>query len=308
MGKKGDECNFECINYIQNVMENPHSGVDKPGAMIIEPIQGEGGTYIPKDGWLERVTELARKNDILIIFDEIQTGFYRTGKMFSFEHTKAVPDIVTMSKSVGGIGSPMSLMLFKKELDKWEPGTHIGTFRGNQLAMAAGYHGLEFVEKTNLQDYVVEMESMVFNFLHSVEEDSKFIGEIRGRGLMFGIEYVKDKITREPFPDLATKIRSKCCKNGLLVEIGGYYSNVVRFMPPLIITVPMLKNGLEIFKRVHRACEFKEVKCNNLDDEINAGLPVESCHVVKVSNGRFPKGNRSIMKNIDAFPVAAKKE
>lgn len=251
MGNKTEDCNFECIHFIRNVIENPRSGVDKPGAMIVEPVQCEGGTYIPKEGWLEQVTDIARKNGIIVIFDEIQAGFYRTGKLFSFEYTRAVPDIVTVSKSVGGIGFPISLIIFNKELDKWEPGTHIGTFRGNQLAMAAGLYGLKFVEKTNLPDYVKEMEGVIFNELASLQAESDFIGEVRGRGMLFGIEYVKDRASREPFPELAKKLRELCYQNGMLVELGGYYSNVVRFMPPLIITPTMLKNGLEIFKKAN---------------------------------------------------------
>ena len=125
---KNNKCNFECVNFIKNTLESPHSGIEKPAAIIIEPIQGESGTYIPKEGWLEKIVDIARKNDILVIFDEIQAGFYRTGKFFSFEHTNAIPDIITMSKGIGGIGYPLSLILYKKELDIWKPGTHIGTF------------------------------------------------------------------------------------------------------------------------------------------------------------------------------------
>ena len=144
------KCNFECINFFQNAFENPHSGIDKPAAIIIEPIQGEGGTYIPKEGWLEKIVEIAHRNEVLVIFDEIQAGFFRTGKLFSFEYTKAISDIVTISKGVGGIGLPLSLILYRKELDTWKPGTHIGTFRGNQLSMAAGLAAIKFIKKLNV--------------------------------------------------------------------------------------------------------------------------------------------------------------
>jgi len=147
MGRDSKKCNFECIHFLKNALENPYSGIDKPAAIIVEPIQGEGGTYIPKESWLEKVAELAKKNSVLVIFDEVQTGFYRTGKLFSFEHTNAIPDIITMSKGIGGIGIPLSLIILKKELDMWEQGTHIGTFRGNQVGMAAGLSALKFVKK-----------------------------------------------------------------------------------------------------------------------------------------------------------------
>ena len=115
MGDEDENCNSGCLNFLKSSLENPHSGIDKLAAIIIEPIQGEGGGYIPRDGWLEEVVNLARQNDILVIFDEVQTGFFRTGKLFAFEHTNAIPDIVIMSKGIGGIGFPLSLILYMLE-------------------------------------------------------------------------------------------------------------------------------------------------------------------------------------------------
>lgn len=248
--KKG-KCDFECVNFMQNALENPHSGIDKPAAIIIEPIQGEGGTYIPKSGWLEKTVDLARKNDILVIFDEIQAGFFRTGKLFSFEHTKAMPDIITLSKGIGGIGFPLSLILYKKELDKWKPGTHIGTFRGNQLGMMAGLSAMKLAKKLGIESHIELISNLMSKRLCEIEKKSEYIGEIRMKGMMFGIEYVKNKETREPDSELAKEIRTQCYKNGLLVEIGGYYNNVVRFLPPLIITKEIANNGLNIFEKVN---------------------------------------------------------
>jgi len=248
--KKG-KCGFECIRYFQNSLENPHSGIDKPAAIIVEPIQGEGGTYIPKDGWLEKIVDIARKNNILVIFDEIQTGFYRTGKLFAFEHTKANPDIITMSKGIGGIGFPLSLVLYRKELDIWKPGTHIGTFRGNQLAMLAGSTALKLVKDLNIKSHVRSTGELIKRKLITIQEEFDFIGEIRARGMIFGIEYVKSKSTKEPDAKLAKKVLELCYKNGLLVELGGYYSNVIRLLPPLIITKNIALNGLNIFNKVN---------------------------------------------------------
>jgi diaminobutyrate-2-oxoglutarate transaminase len=156
-----------------------------------------------------------------------------------------------MSKGVGGIGTPLSLILLRKELDKWEPGTHIGTFRGNQLGMAAGLLALKFIKKMKIEAYVLKMERLFLNQLRVIQKSSKFIGEVRGRGMMFGIEYVKDIVTKEPFPEMAKKIRKLCYENGLLVEIGGYYNNVVRFLPPLIISEKIALNGLGIFRKAN---------------------------------------------------------
>ncbi len=255
---KNNKCNFECVNFIKNTLESPHSGIEKPAAIIIEPIQGEGGTCIPKDGWLEKIVDIARKNDILVIFDEIQAGFYRTGKLFSFEHTKAIPDIITMSKGIGGIGFPLSLILYKKELDIWKPGTHIGTFRGNQLGMAAGLATLELAKKLNIESHVKKVSRIMEKRLISISKNFDFIGEVRVKGMMFGIEYVKND-KKEPDPELAKRVRKACYGNGLLVEIGGYHDNVVRFLPPLVITENIAKNGLDIFEAANMIVQ-KEFK------------------------------------------------
>lgn len=252
---KADGCDFECIDFFQNALENPYSGIDKPAAIIIEPIQGEGGTYIPKEGWLEQIVDIARRNKILVIFDEIQSGFYRTGTLFSFEHTKAVPDIITMSKGIGGIGLPLSLILYKKELDTWKQGTHIGTFRGSQLSMIAGLAAMNLVKKLDIESHVRYIGNLMRERLLNMQEKFYFIGEVRSSGLMFGIEYVKDRLTKEPNSGLAKEVRKFAYENGLLVEIGGYYDNVVRFLPPLVITETIACNGLDIFEKVNEMCQ-----------------------------------------------------
>jgi len=260
MGRDSKKCNFECVHFLKNALENPYSGIDKPAAIIIEPIQGEGGTYIPPKGWLEKVTEIARKNKIIVIFDEIQTGFYRTGKLFSFEYTNAIPDIITISKGIGGIGFPLSLILLRKEIDVWNSGTHIGTFRGNQLGMAAGLSALKLVKRLHIEKHIMKIEKLFLEELKTIQKKSKFIGEVRGKGMMFGIEYVKNKSTKEPFSKLAKKIRRVCYENGLLVEIGGYYDNVIRFLPPLVSTEKIIKNGLGIFKKANILASKKYFK------------------------------------------------
>lgn len=253
--KKKENCKEECLSYFEYILENPSSGVDKPCAIIIEPIQGEGGTYIPKEGWLEKITNTARRNNVLVIFDEVQSGFYRTGKIFSFEHTRAVPDIIVMSKGIGGIGYPLSLIIYDKSLDKWNPGTHMGTFRGNQLGMAAGISAMKFVSEKKLESYVKKLGKKMLNTLRQIKVKSKFIGDVRGIGMMFGIEYVKDKKSRDPFPEMAKIVRKMCYKNGLLVEVGGHYNNVIRLLPPLILTSKIASNGLAIFRNANKLAE-----------------------------------------------------
>lgn len=252
----GGPCSGECVRYFQYCLENPHSGIDKPAAIIVEPVQGEGGTYIPTPGWLEQVTDIARKNGILVIFDEIQSGFYRTGKLFAFEHTKAIPDIITMSKGIGGNGYPLSLILYRKEFDVWEPGTHIGTFRGNQIAMAGGLAALEFIENNDVAAYAANLGEEIVQNLKIIMDASQHIGDVRGTGMMFGIEFIKNKIAKEPFAEAAKLVKEFCYKKGLIVELGGYYNNVIRFLPSLILTKSIAGNGIRIFD--HAAQEMEK--------------------------------------------------
>jgi diaminobutyrate-2-oxoglutarate transaminase len=176
-------------------------------------------------------------------------------KLFVFEHTGAVPDIVTMSKGIGDNGYPLSLILYKKELDVWEPGTHIGTFRGNQIAMAAGLAAFEFIEKYNVPQHVLDVSGEMKNKLEKIKESSRYIGDVRASGMIFGIELVKNKNTKEPFPEAIKVLRKLCYENGLIVEVGGYYDNVVRFLPPLTITKEIAENGLRIFTDANKEME-----------------------------------------------------
>jgi len=246
-GKEQESCNLDCAQYLDHILEDPHSGVGKPAAVIIEAIQGEGGSIVPPDKFIPRIREICSKHDILMIVDEVQAGFCRTGKMFSFEFTGVVPDIMTMGKALGGAGFPISCVAYREELDTWPEGKHIGTFRGNVIAYAAGSAALNFMVKNNLADYALNLGNLILFWLKQIEKDSKIVGEARGKGLMLGVELVKDKATKEPAPDLARKVRTFCHSHGLLIEIGGHYSNVARFLPPLVLTEELAKKGIEIF-------------------------------------------------------------
>jgi diaminobutyrate-2-oxoglutarate transaminase len=254
-GKQADSCNLECAKYLRNALENPCSGVEKPAAIIVEPIQGEGGTIIPKKGFLEEIIALGKEMGIPVIFDEIQSGFYRTGPLFSFENFDVEPDVITLSKGLGGIGMPIAIIVYKKSMDTWERGTHAGTFRGNQLSIAAAASALKFVQSHQLQQYVKTLGKDMLESLKALQEKSKFIGEVRGIGLFFGIEYVKDKVSKEPFPEIVRELRRQCYQNGLLVEVGGHYANVLRFLPPLITTKTIARNALQIFEKVNAQLE-----------------------------------------------------
>jgi len=253
--KKPDSCELDCAKYLEHILEDPHSGVGKPAAVIVEAIQGEGGSIVPPDQFIPKIREICSKHEIIMIDDEIQTGFCRTGKMFALEHTDTLPDVVTMSKALGGLGFPISCMAYRKKLDTWPEGKHIGTFRGNVVAHAAGKAGLDFMVKNKLAEHASNLGRSMLSWLKEIEKDSRIVGEARGKGLMLGVELVKDKESKEPAPELAKKVRTFCHRHGLLIEIGGHYSNVARFLPPLVITEELALKGIEIFEDAIRETE-----------------------------------------------------
>ncbi len=255
LGKQPESCDIDCARYLDFILDDPHSGVGKPAAVIIEAIQGEGGSIVPPEQFLPRIREICDKHDVLMIDDEIQAGFCRTGAMFACDHTGTIPDIITMSKPLGGVGLPISATAYKEELNTFPKGKHIGTFRGNVVACAGGVAALGFMVKNELAEYSLKLGELMLSMLKEIEKDSRIVGEARGKGLMLGVEFVRDKATKEPAPELATSVRTLCHRRGLLIEIGGHYDNVARFLPPLILTEKLAKKGIEILADSVREAE-----------------------------------------------------
>jgi len=250
---------------LESCLTDPLSGVPKPAAVIIEPIQGEGGTIVPPSGFLPAIRQITSKHGVILIVDEIQTGFGRTGDMFACEREQVSPDIVTLSKALGGIGYPLSCIAYDKRLDRWEPGAHIGTFRGHQVAMAAGAAAIEFIVRAELPTRAAELGDVAMDFLRHAAEDLPAVGDIRGRGLLIGVELVRDRQTKEPWPEIASGVLRACANCGLICEVGGHFGNVVRFLPPLTISRRLLEQGLEIFA----ACLRKQ--------EVELAYPSRAC-------------------------------
>ncbi|MFX1481935.1 MAG: aspartate aminotransferase family protein [Promethearchaeota archaeon] len=254
-GQEYPICSLECAKYLEHVLRDPKSGVVDPAAIIIEPVQGEGGSLPAPDEYLREVRRISAENSILLIVDEIQAGMARTGKMWACQHSGIKPDIMTISKGIGG-GLPLSVLVFDKELDTWEKGAHVGTFRGNVVAVAAGVATLQFMKRHKLWDHAARLGNEVFlPRLEELQDESRFIGDTRGKGLMLGVEFVKDKESKEPWTEFAKDVRRACYQRGLICEIGGHFSNVVRFMPPLVITKELAEAGLEIFTEAVREVE-----------------------------------------------------
>ena len=233
---------LDTIKYMQTLISDDHSGVEKPAALILETVQAEGGIWVFSPEYLKAVRQFCDDNDILMIVDDIQVGCGRTGTFFSFERAGIVPDMVTLSKSIGGYGMPFALTLFKPELDIWAPGEHNGTFKGNQLAMVAAKAGLEFFNNNDVAAETKRKGQIVEKFLN---EEIKPLGkdfEIRGIGLIWGIETHNESIAKE--------ISKKCFEAGLIVERAGRENSVVKVMPPLVIEDEVLNKGLTILKEI----------------------------------------------------------
>jgi len=240
-GYMGNKTNT--IDYLRRVLEDNSSGTDLPAAIILETIQGEGGINIASTKWLKSLEELCHEFKILLIVDDIQVGCGRTGTFFSFEESGIEPDIIVMSKSLSGFGLPFSLVLMKPELDKWKPGEHNGTFRGNNLAFVTAKTTIEnYWDTQELEGNVGKKSSFLKERLNLIVKTNMSEDlEIRGKGLIYGVDCI--------LTDIATAIRDSCFKNGLIVETCGSDDQVVKFLPPLTISDNELALGLEIFEK-----------------------------------------------------------
>jgi diaminobutyrate-2-oxoglutarate transaminase len=255
LGLRPATCGTACARLLESSLEDPHSGIPEPAAVIVEPIQGEGGTSAPPPGWLTEVRRITRAHGVPLIADEIQSGFARTGALFACDHEQVTPDVITLSKAIGGIGYPLSGIAYDSSLDGWGTGAHIGTFRGHQVAMAAGAAAIEFMLEHDLARHAHELGELALGALREAAAELPAVGEVRGRGLMIGIELVRDRDTRQPWPELAASARRACAQKGLIIEVGGHYRNVARFLPPLVITRELLLRGIEIFLEAVRETE-----------------------------------------------------
>jgi diaminobutyrate-2-oxoglutarate transaminase len=257
--KEANTCKLDCVDYFRLMLENKHSGITKPAAIIVEPIQGEGGNIVPKPGYLEALVKVAHENDILVIFDEIQSGFFRSGEFLACMNSGVMPDIITVSKGLGGVGYPISALIYNKKVEAWGPGDHIGTFRANQVSLAAANGAFNFVEKYNIKAHTKKLGRYFMEGLKDIANECDFIGEVRGTGLMIGVEFVKDRSTKEPYPELVKEFRKNCLQRGLLFEVGGHYNNVLRLVPPLIITMKMVDIALKIMKDALQASLLEQI-------------------------------------------------
>ncbi|MBI4833256.1 MAG: acetyl ornithine aminotransferase family protein [Planctomycetes bacterium] len=240
------KCNLYCLNYLKDVLFNKTVPPEEVAALIIEPIQGEGGYVVPPPDYLPALRKLCDEFGILLVVDEVQSGMGRTGKMFAAEHWKVVPDITCIAKGIAS-GMPLSAIVAKASImDKWVAGAHANTFGGNPVACAAAMKTIELLEN-GLVENARKMGDYFMKELNSLKNKYKFIGDVRGKGLMIGVEIVKDKKTRAKNPDRRSRIVNYCFKHGLIIM--GCGDSSIRFSPPLIITKEDIDIALEIFEQ-----------------------------------------------------------
>ncbi|EKA2632780.1 pyridoxal phosphate-dependent class III aminotransferase [Vibrio alginolyticus] len=252
-GLSGDEGAKASIRYIDRLLNDDESGIMKPAAIIVEPLQGEGGVVPAPAFWLRELRRICDQHGILLIFDEIQCGVGKTGYNFAFEESGIVPDILCLSKAIGG-GLPMSLLVINKQHDTWKPGEHTGTFRGNQLAMVSGAKALEIIQRDNLVEHANIAGQYLRYGLESIQKRVNCIAEVRGKGLMLGVEIKTPNGELNKFgepqadSELTLSIQRAALERGLIVEKGGREGAVIRFLPPLIISFEQIDFALRVFE------------------------------------------------------------
>ncbi|MFI8519110.1 diaminobutyrate--2-oxoglutarate transaminase family protein [Streptomyces sp. NPDC085481] len=259
-GVGGDRGAELAARWTENALDDPKSGIPAPAGMILEPVQGEGGVIPAPDAWLRRMREITAARSIPLIADEVQTGVGRTGAFWAVEHSGVVPDVMVLSKAIGG-SLPLAVVVYRSALDAWEPGAHAGTFRGNQLAMAAGAATLAYVRQNRLAERAGTLGARMLGRLQGLAAAHPCIGDVRGRGLMIGVELVDpeaagpDDLVPPPAPELAKAVQRQCLDRGLIVELGGRHNAVVRLLPPLTLTDEQAAAVLDRFADALAAAE-----------------------------------------------------
>ena len=248
-GDGAEQCAKGTIRYIDEFLKNPASGWGEVAAIIIEPVQGNGGMIPAPVGFLKALREVCDRHGTLLIVDEVMSGFCRTGKMFAYQHEDVEPDLIVMGKSISG-GLPLAACVARKEIaDASNPGTESSTYAGNLMSCAAGLASIDVYEEENLSARSLEMGLYFMRNLEELSEHHSIVGEVRGRGLMVAVELVSDRATREPLR-LARKASDMALKKGLLIYPGGHHGNVLAFLPPLIIDKAQVNTAVGVVDEV----------------------------------------------------------
>lgn len=239
------KCRLRCARALEEIIR--FDTYDNVAAFIAEPLLGEGGIITPPDEYFLEIDKIIKKYGILLLIDEVQTGFCRTGKMFAIDHYKVEPDIMAMAKGIAD-GFPLGAFIAREEIaDSFKPGDHLSTFGGNPVSCAAGLANIAFLEEEKLAQQAWDKGEFLRPQLEGLKAKNSLVGEVRGRGLMIGIELVRDS-QKTPANTEANQIRDFCRERGVLIGVGGVYGNVLRIQPPLVVSKDQLNEVIKILR------------------------------------------------------------
>jgi 4-aminobutyrate aminotransferase len=236
-------CDLACVDAIEDQLLAHTIPPDEVAGIFVEPVQGEGGYVVPPEGWLKKLDGLCKRHGILLVDDEVQSGIGRTGRMFAIEHFEVVPDILCSAKALGS-GMPISAMVAREQVMSWPAGAHGSTFGGNPVCCAAALATLDVIEEEELLANATQVGARILDQLEDLARMSRLIGDVRGLGLMIGIELVRDKKSKEPATDETDALMMACFKRGLLTLPCG--PNSLRLSPPLTLTAEQADAAISI--------------------------------------------------------------
>lgn len=248
---KKEDCGLFCLEFLEKVVDASSTG--DIAALIIEPYQGGAGFIFPPEGYLKELEKWAKEKEVLFILDEVQASFGRTGKMFAFEWEDLRPNLLCLGKGIGSGIPTAALMAESRIMDSLGPGEMSSTTGGNPLSCAAGLAVLDIMEEEKLPENALKVGSYMLARFKKLEKEIEILGEARGRGLVMGLEFVKDKKSLAPAPDITWEFILRCCQAGVLVGRVGLYGNVIRIAPPLVIKEEEAEKAVDMIEEVLRS-------------------------------------------------------
>jgi 4-aminobutyrate aminotransferase len=251
LGSTPDTCADACVDFIEHELFTHLVSPDEVAAIVVEPIQGEGGYIVAPDAFLQRLRALATRYGILLVVDEVQSGMGRSGKMFAVEFSGVEPDVIAIAKGIAS-GLPLGVAVARADLMAWPPGAHASTFGGNPVSCAAALATIALL-RDGIVGNAADVGAHLMSRLKALADRHPLIGDVRGRGLMIGVELVRDRRTKERATDERDAVVTACFERGLLVLGAG--KNAVRFSPPLVLTREQADTAVKIFDQALGAVE-----------------------------------------------------
>lgn len=257
-----ETCSLRCLQYVENYVMRTICPPQTTCAVIIEAVQSDGGDVVAPESYLHALAELCQRHGILLLFDEVKTGFGRTGKMFAFEHAGVVPDAVALGKSIGSGVAALSAVVARAEILDIAPAINMYTIAGNPVSATAGLATLAYIRDHDLAANAARVGQRLLEGFQSLIASHALIGDVRGKGMILGVELVRDRASKEPAASEAAKLVYRCKELGLLLFYGGIYSNVIEVTPPLTLTPEQADHGLALFEEA-----LSDVEAGRVADE-----------------------------------------